>query len=242
MLQVTLLLACGLCRYMWSINTPVAYTLITLAGFGVLFYFAIIIAGVSSYACSFQTPVSIALHSPWKGYRRGMVSFVARRGETRSWIRQVWNNLNGGGSQMTWPSFVEPMLTTYNACHGNITDPEALGTAIRLAGVVRWFEDGTNVEPLYDWPSPPFTHVSISVGRCIWVHVTGHITPDGRSCGSALSRRVNLRSLQKGSLSHILRSRVFGISMSASHYWLTSTQGTPPRTRNRFRVYCCIIP
>ena len=31
-----------------------------------------------------------------------------------------------------------------------ITDQEALDAAIRLAGVIRWFEDGTNVEPPYD--------------------------------------------------------------------------------------------
>ena len=32
----------------------------------------------------------------------------------------------------------------------NITDPEALDAAIRLAGAVRWFEDGLTVEPPYD--------------------------------------------------------------------------------------------
>jgi len=32
----------------------------------------------------------------------------------------------------------------------NITDQEALDAAIRLAGVVRWFEDGLDVEPPYN--------------------------------------------------------------------------------------------
>jgi len=32
----------------------------------------------------------------------------------------------------------------------NITDPEALDTAIRLAGAVRWFENGTDIKPPYD--------------------------------------------------------------------------------------------
>jgi len=32
----------------------------------------------------------------------------------------------------------------------NITDPEAIDAAVRLAGTVRWFEDGINVEPPYD--------------------------------------------------------------------------------------------
>jgi hypothetical protein len=32
----------------------------------------------------------------------------------------------------------------------NITDPEALDAAIRLAGEIRWFDDGVNVNPPYD--------------------------------------------------------------------------------------------
>jgi hypothetical protein len=32
----------------------------------------------------------------------------------------------------------------------NITDPEAFDAAIRLAGTIRWFEDGTDAEPPYD--------------------------------------------------------------------------------------------
>jgi len=32
----------------------------------------------------------------------------------------------------------------------NITDPEAVDAAVRLAGTIRWFEDRTNVEPPYD--------------------------------------------------------------------------------------------
>ena len=32
----------------------------------------------------------------------------------------------------------------------NITDPEALDAAIRLAGTIRWFEDGVDIDPPYD--------------------------------------------------------------------------------------------
>jgi len=32
----------------------------------------------------------------------------------------------------------------------NIADPEALDAAIRLAGTIRWFDDGINVDPPYD--------------------------------------------------------------------------------------------
>ena len=69
MLQIALLLlACGLCRYVMTINTSVACTLITLTGFGVLFYIVVVIAGASSYDCPFQTPGSALLSSSWKKF------------------------------------------------------------------------------------------------------------------------------------------------------------------------------
>jgi len=170
MLQVALLLlACGLCRHMWSINTSIAYALITLTGLGVAFYLAIVIAGTSSYACPFQTPVSTALRGPWKKVRGGIVSAIG-------WTRQMWRrrvrpllrrqslpmipleNIQVQGSE-PWltPKDLATICST-NADDArcvswilrNITDPEALDAAIRLAGTIRWFDDGTNVEPPYD--------------------------------------------------------------------------------------------
>ena len=62
MLQIALLLlACGLSRYMWSINMSVGRMVISLTVLGVLFYLGIMVAGTSSYECPFQTPVSIGL-------------------------------------------------------------------------------------------------------------------------------------------------------------------------------------
>ena len=67
MLQIALLLlACGLCKHMASVNTSVAIVLITLTTLGVLFYLGIIIAGTVSYECPFQTPVSTALRGLWE--------------------------------------------------------------------------------------------------------------------------------------------------------------------------------
>src|SRR5579872_7460096 len=64
MLQLALLLlACGLSRYMWSVNMSVARVIISFTVLGVLFYIAILVAGTSSYVCPFQTPVSLALRS-----------------------------------------------------------------------------------------------------------------------------------------------------------------------------------
>ena len=69
-LQVALLLlACGLCRHVASINTSVASVLIALTALGVLFYLVIVVSGTSSYACPFQTPASTSLRSLWKKIR-----------------------------------------------------------------------------------------------------------------------------------------------------------------------------
>ena len=61
-LQISLLLlACGLSRYMWSVNTSVARIVISFNILGVLFYIGIVAVGTSSYECPFQTPASISL-------------------------------------------------------------------------------------------------------------------------------------------------------------------------------------
>ncbi|KAF9646287.1 hypothetical protein BDM02DRAFT_3188951 [Thelephora ganbajun] len=62
MLQIALLLlACGLSRYMWSVNTSVACVVISFTVLGFLFYIGIVVAGTYSYECPFQTPASITL-------------------------------------------------------------------------------------------------------------------------------------------------------------------------------------
>ena len=92
MLQVALLLlACGLCRHMWSINTSVACTFIALTGFGVLFHLTIVIAGTSSYACPFQTPASITLHGLWRKLRQGIPSFIVRCRKALRRTHRMWN-------------------------------------------------------------------------------------------------------------------------------------------------------
>ena len=62
MLQIALLLlASALSRWMWSINTPITCIVVFLTVLGFLFYICIVVAGISSYECPFQTPVSMAL-------------------------------------------------------------------------------------------------------------------------------------------------------------------------------------
>ena len=210
MLQTALLfLACGLCRHMWSINAAVARALISLTGFGVLFYIGVVIAGTSSYACPFQTPVSIFLRRLWKMARRGIAPSIVHSKRVLSQTHGMWKrrvrpilrrqasptipleNIQVQQSELEStadnPPQPEPLstlddvsqpepldrtfppepwlkpkdlsITRRNNANDircvswiiiNIADPEALDAAIRLAGEIRWFDDGVDINPPYD--------------------------------------------------------------------------------------------
>ena len=246
MLQIALLLlACGLCRYMASVNHSVAYILTTLTGLGILFYVGILIAGASSHDCPFQTPASVPLRGLWKRIRPCLVyvAFPAtitlptleeivelhmfriihlshlrsfsekiQLGILRVWLclSQTWLNIR--------PRFRHPLLPTgqegsrpliqrtitgwrppdeFSAMKNandarcvswvikKVTDPEALDVAIQQAGTIQWFEDGIDVEPLYDTivsifhtcfgphrePHPGSTDRAYYSGRAmLWIH------------------------------------------------------------------------
>ena len=218
MLQIALLLlACGLCKHMTSVNPSVAYTLITLTGLGVLFYIGVVIAGASSYACPFQTPGSALLRGScakfgarftpivfliinalrtlggtvWRHSSVVNPPLVAVRRHFSALFRSVQLRIPHISFRLPWMGLIirhhlphPPLPTTQQVPHlsdprntvswfapdevavvqmnntnnircvswvlRNITDPEALDVAIRLAGTIRWFEDGVDVKPLYD--------------------------------------------------------------------------------------------
>jgi len=178
MLQAALLLlACGLCRHMLTINTSVAYTLVSFTGLGVAFYVAIVIAGMTSYACPFQTPASAALRDLWKKVQRGIVPLTIHYTRVLSRTQRMWkqgtrlvlrrqppptatplDNVEVQGSE-PWMTPMDLATTRRTNADdalcvswilSNITDPEALDAAVRLAGTIRWFDDGINVDPPYD--------------------------------------------------------------------------------------------
>ncbi|KAF9789723.1 hypothetical protein BJ322DRAFT_553515 [Thelephora terrestris] len=177
MLQIALLfLVCGLYTYMASINTSAAFTLITLVGLGALFYLVVLIAGTVWNDCPFQTPASDLLRFVGKKLRPHFVTLwrTIWPKRYRNWIRipQLGQNAphhrHQGPDQLTiredlrlhssW--FTPDRLKTFRLNNANnarcvswilryITDPEARDAAIRLAGIIWWFEDGIKVKPLY---------------------------------------------------------------------------------------------
>ena len=198
MLQAALLLlASGLCRHTWSVNASVAYTLIGLTGLGVTFFVAIVIAGTSSYACPFQTPASTALRGTWKRFRRGVAPYGVH--SKRVLLRIVRMLKRRVRSLRRLPLPIEILLRDVQiqeprrwlkpkdldvVCRTNnndvrcvswilrnITDPEALDAAIRLAGTIRWFDDGIN-------PDLPYGSIVSTFEACF--DPTGKLHPGSR--------------------------------------------------------------
>ena len=155
MLQVSLfLLACGLCQHMWSINTSLACILIIVTAAGVFLYVTIVIAGTSSYACPFQTPVSIALRSSLNAVWRGIISPVIHSRWISSWIWAI--QVRRSEPWLKRKGLATIRRTNVDDAHcvswviRNIIDQEALDAAVRLAGMIRWFDGEVGVNPPYD--------------------------------------------------------------------------------------------
>jgi len=193
MLQIALLLlACGLCRHMITINTPIFGVLIALNGLGVLFYIGIVTFGTSSYECPFQTPASTNLRRLWKkvGPRTIIMVSPIIGAPWSLWeiLRQIPRIILGLHNHSHHlpppvtegpaipPEVIPPEVTPQPIPEGpatprtnstkdarcvswiliEITDPEALDAAVRLAGTIRWFEEGIDAKPSYDAIVPFF--------------------------------------------------------------------------------------
>ena len=173
MLQIALLLlALGLYKYMSFVNTSAAYTLIILTGLGALLYAGFIIAGAYSYDCPFQPPGSASLRwicAKLRFYLPTLLKKIQPRippiwrssplvaQDTRTCAPQLYLSTTREVPRLHDPWFTQNELAAVQMdapcvswILSDITDPEALDAAIQMAGLIWWFEDGINVEPLYD--------------------------------------------------------------------------------------------
>lgn len=67
MLQISILLACGLSRYMWSVNVSVARAVASFTILGALFYIGIVVVRTSSYERAYLCPTSSCSPIPLRG-------------------------------------------------------------------------------------------------------------------------------------------------------------------------------
>ena len=281
-LQISLLLlACGLCRHMASINNSVANVLITLTVLGILFYLGIVVVGTASYECPFQTPVSVGLRRLWEKFGDHVTAvllpivtagtslykclpwppvlttlhnmwefilchtlylllwfpFLRRHPHFQSGslpitqpipqehpsplapLYSLWENIqckifhiglcllktlpppatqpSPSNTAVPSPWLTPTTLATLQKTNANdvrcvswilrnITDPEALDAAVRLASTIRWFEDGDTTVPPYDLIVSTLETCFNSVGRiypglrdrayssaqaALWIHI-----------------------------------------------------------------------
>ena len=166
MLQLALfLLACGLSRYMWSVNTSVARIIISFTTFGLLFYTGIVVAGISSYECPFQTPTSEAL----RYLRVGRALANARDWLVRRFRSGILAPHNAGDVagqppvlRLHVPDIKRVQQQNRDDAHcvswvlRNITEPEAIDAAVRLAANIRWFGGDSTNNPPFDLIVPIF--------------------------------------------------------------------------------------
>ena len=149
MLQIALLLlACGLSRYTWSVNTSVARVVISFTLLGFVFYIGIVVVGTSSYECPFQTPVSLALqHLKDSGRTQKVVASLSLSNVIHA-IFVIQKNIRKLLARLTLPSFTSFIYAAWMDAHqrlisafGHVNDiarhpfPQEISLSRTLSGI-----------------------------------------------------------------------------------------------------------
>ena len=160
MLQISpFLLVAGGCKRLWVINISIALAPLCLAGVGLFAYVVCTVFGAFWFTCPYQTPVSIGLHDSWCWVWR-KIHPISHPKQIHSWTYQ---GIGWGHRRQHPPTpltnllvqLPEPQLKLVAPTDihepkpddvrcvwwtlWNLSDPEALDVAIRLAAMVRWF-------------------------------------------------------------------------------------------------------
>jgi len=166
MLQIALLLlTCGLSRYMWSVNVSVARLIISFTAFGVLYYLGILTVGTSWYECPFRMPAMMAFAYLRDAIPKLLTRLVRgiRRLRPATLLPTIAEDASHPLAPPTGPGLRVRVwnlenIQRQNADNArcvcwvlrNITDPEAIESAVRLAGTIRWFDGDSGDNPPYD--------------------------------------------------------------------------------------------
>ena len=146
MLQAALLfLACGLSRYMWSVNTSIARVITSFTALGFLFYIVIVVAGTSSYECPFQTPASTALREIRDSERtRKLLSSLsppnvinATRRNARRLLASLYLPNTVSIVYAIWMDVRQALVSAFHPSHNFMRPPSSRGISLRgfLSGV-----------------------------------------------------------------------------------------------------------
>ena len=171
MVQVALLLLfCSLSQYMWLVNTSVTWVVVFFPILGFLCYIGIVVAGISSYGCPFQTPASIALRclrdskTAWKwppptniaSHQECWLETVQERcfEEPPQQRPPVPQNVLGLQVHVLNPEGIRRQNTNDASCVclalQSITEPNAIKLAIGVARTIWWFDGDSNHNPQFD--------------------------------------------------------------------------------------------
>lgn len=162
LLQISLvLLGAGLIVFITTYTLTSAEVVITFTALGAAIYLAFTVPGVFSHNSPLRTSLSVYVRTllgnilmPFPVLER---KFASTKKKLSRWIQL-------SGIPRLLPVSMQDVdlylgnFSTPNADDAhcvswilkNITDPEAIDTALQLAGVVRWFENGCNSDPPYD--------------------------------------------------------------------------------------------
>ncbi|KAF9783409.1 hypothetical protein BJ322DRAFT_1070651 [Thelephora terrestris] len=139
-LQIALfLLASGLSRYVWSINTSVSAVIISLTVLGFLFYTVIVVIGTSSYDCPFQTPLSTALRGVLPLFSASNLnSFIrATQGNGRSFLQNLPQPNVPSLIYAAWIDTRQELVSTLRRAHQAIRSHSSLNSPSRIVSDVR---------------------------------------------------------------------------------------------------------
>ena len=96
MLQLALLLlGCAMSRYLWEVDATIQLVVLSFTSFGVIFYLFIVVAGIASENCPYQTPGSDILRSATStvasAFKRATTSSeTARTIRGKQWPQEPW--------------------------------------------------------------------------------------------------------------------------------------------------------